>query len=60
MTVEIKCKDCGRFLGTTDKSVQLKLKCANSKCKALNEYKITFASDLLIQDHHKHDQDSGK
>lgn len=47
MEFEIKCTDCSRFLATTEKSVELTIKCSNSKCKKLNEYKIVFATDLL-------------
>lgn len=45
--VEIKCKDCGRYLGSTSKSVSITLKCSNSSCKKLNNYSITFLSDLI-------------
>jgi phage FluMu protein Com len=47
MKFDIKCKDCKRFLGTTDKSAEVELKCSNSKCKALHTYKIVFLSDVV-------------
>lgn len=46
MTVEIHCKHCDRFLGTTDKSTVVTLKCSNTKCKKMETYIFTFASDL--------------
>lgn len=46
MKYDIKCKDCKRFLGTTDKSTEVSIKCSNSKCKAMNTYKVVFASEL--------------
>lgn len=46
MTIEIHCKHCDRFLGTTDCSVSVTLKCSNTKCKKMETYNITFASDL--------------
>jgi phage FluMu protein Com len=46
MTIEIKCKHCDRYLGETDKSIELSLKCSNTKCKKLEIYKIMFISDL--------------
>lgn len=48
MKYEIKCKKCDRFLATTNKSTTIELKCSNSKCKALETYKITFMSDLIL------------
>jgi len=52
MIYEIKCKDCKRFLGSTDKSIEVTIKCSNSKCKKLNEYKIVFMSDHIKKEKH--------
>lgn len=53
MPYEIKCKHCQRFLGTTDKSTTITIKCSNSKCKKLETYKIVFVSDLPKHSHHR-------
>lgn len=58
MKIEVKCRHCGRFLANATKSTTMELKCANSKCKALDTYKIVFLSDLMKQpktQEHKHD-----
>lgn len=57
MIYEIKCKSCDRFLGTTDKSVEVTIKCSNSSCKILNEYKIVFMSDHISKPHVHYNKD---
>lgn len=47
---DIKCTDCGRWLGSTEKSVNVTLKCSNSKCKSLKNYNIKLASELEIEE----------
>jgi phage FluMu protein Com len=51
MKFDIKCKHCSRYLGSTNKSVSLDIKCSNSKCKKLETYTITFMSDLILNGH---------
>lgn len=52
MIVNIKCKKCNRFLGTTDKSIVVNIKCSNSKCKELNQFNITMLTDLMKGEKH--------
>lgn len=53
MEMEIKCKACKRFLGKVKQSTEVSIKCSNSKCKELNEYKIVFYSDMVKQHAHQ-------
>lgn len=50
VTYDVKC-DCGRFLGTVDKTTEAKIKCSNSKCKKLKNVKVVFVSDMLPKPH---------
>lgn len=45
MKFDIHCKHCKRYLASTEKSVELSLKCSNSKCKKLETYRIVFLTD---------------
>lgn len=47
MTYDIKCHFCKRFLGTTDQSVDVNIKCSGSQCKEMNDVKVVFMSDLV-------------
>lgn len=49
MTYDIKCRHCNRFLGNTNKSTVVSIKCSNSKCKKLETYKIVMISDYIKQ-----------
>lgn len=40
--MDIKCKKCGRFLGSTEHSVQVMLKCPN--CRSYLLYRIVLLS----------------
>ena len=51
MTYDIKCKHCDRFLGSTNKSTTVILKCSNSKCKKLEVYHIVFMTDHILNPH---------
>lgn len=52
MTYDIKCKHCGRFLGKTEVSTKVEIKCSNSACKKLETYDIVFLTDLIKEPHH--------
>lgn len=38
--IDIKCKECGRWLGKTDQTLIAVIKCSNSKCKVDNNIKV--------------------
>lgn len=40
MEIELKCKNCGRFLGKAYGSIIAEIRCSNSSCKAGNQFKI--------------------
>lgn len=46
--MDIKCKKCGRFLGSTEHSVQVMLKCPN--CRAYMLYRIVFLSQTGVHE----------
>ena len=52
MEYEIKCKHCNRFLAKATKSVEVELKCSNSKCKQMAKYKVVFMSDYNKRHEH--------
>lgn len=47
MKFDIKCKHCKRYLASTEKSIEVELKCSNSKCKKLETYKIIMMTDYM-------------
>ena len=49
--IEITCKECGRWLGETEKTIIATIKCSNSKCKKNNNIKIitSDASDEQVR-----------
>lgn len=45
MEINLKCRNCGRWLGKTDSNTDnLTIKCGN--CKTNNIYNVTFTSTL--------------
>jgi len=38
--MELKCKSCGRLLGTSYGTIIAELKCSNSSCRATNQFKV--------------------
>ena len=45
MEINLKCRNCGRWLGKTDSNTEhLTIKCGN--CKTNNIYNVTFTSTI--------------
>lgn len=50
--LEIRCTECGRYLGIKDtETIIAKVRCPNSKCKAINKVKVvnSFSTDSQIR-----------
>lgn len=47
--MDIRCRKCGRFLGSVDQNMRMKLKCAN--CKQYSEYRVTYLSTVHADAH---------
>lgn len=37
---ELNCRSCGRYLGSSFGTIVAEIKCSNSKCKLINQYKF--------------------
>lgn len=55
--IDLRCKQCGRWLGKTSKSVNgLVIKCGN--CKTNNTYNIEFQSNFVYHENRRVDRSS--
>lgn len=57
MEKELKCDDCGRFIGKAYGTVVAELKCGNSKCKKMVQIKV-IAADQSKDLRHKFVQEN--